>query len=156
MAYYDALIAAWNTGTVPGGVVGSPLTGQITAVKLSRINAWTVTATIPASYTITGAQIASCINWAEFNALTQARQTAVLQMCAIPGALSVGSSAAELALLFDGMIVAYFGGGSATVVNLSALAPSAQPWWQVSVASGGGGLIVPVQPSDLVQAGGLS
>ena len=73
MAYYDALVSAWNTGTVPTGVVGTALTSQTTAQKLININNWTVTSTIPASYTITGAQIASCIKWSEFAALTAAK-----------------------------------------------------------------------------------
>ena len=41
MAYYTALITAWNAGTVPGGVTGSALTGT-TAQKLAAVNAWTV------------------------------------------------------------------------------------------------------------------
>src|SRR5271166_6015376 len=110
MAYYTALIAAWNGATQPPtGVVGTAITGGMTtAQKIAAVNGWTVTATIPASYTITGAQLASCINWAEFAALTAAQQQNVMLMCAIGGALSVGSSAAEIALLVDGMIIAYF------------------------------------------------
>ena len=149
MAYYTALISAWNTGTVPTGVVGAALTGQSTAQKLININGWTVTATIPAAYTITGSQIASCINWAEFNALTAARQTAVLALCAIPS-LSVGSSAGEIALLADGMIIAYFPAAGPTITALSALAPGAQPWWQNNGYSG------PFSQADLTAAGGLT
>jgi len=126
MAYYTALIAGWNGNTPPSGVVGTALTGLTTAQKIAAINGWTVTATIPAQYTITGAQIAGCIKWSEFAALTATQQAQILAMCAIPGPLSVGSSAAEIALLFDGMIVAYFGSGSVTVANLSALATAAQ------------------------------
>lgn len=149
MAYYTALIAAWNTGTVPVGVVGSALTGQSTAQKIININAWTLTATIPPSYTITGAQISSCIKWSEFAALTAAQQSLVMQLCAIP-TLSVGSSAAEIALLADGMIIAFFPAGGATITALSALAPSAQPW---VTASGGGGLSSPVSINDTTAAG---
>jgi hypothetical protein len=76
-------------------------------------------------------------------------------MCAIPGPLSVGSSAAEIALLFDGMIVAYFGSGSVTVANLSALATAAQAWVTTSVANGGAGLSGQVSLAD-TQAAGLS
>ena len=156
-ANYTALIAAWNGATQPPtGTVGTAITGGMTtAQKIAAVNSWVVTSTIPASYTITGAQIASCINWTEFNALTAAKQTNVLQMCAIPGALSVGSSAAEIALLFDGMIIAYFPPGGATITTLSALAPAAQMWWAVSVANGGGGLSGLVSTTDAT-AGGLS
>lgn len=152
MAYYTALIAAWNTGTVPVGVVGTALTGQTTAQKIININAWTLTATIPAAYTITSAQIASCIKWSEFAALTAAQQTQVQALLAIQGPISVGSSAAELALYCDGLIVAVFGSGSATVANLSALAPAAQAWVTASV---GGGLNGLVSLAD-TQAAGLS
>jgi hypothetical protein len=151
MAYYSALIAAWNTGTVPVGVVGSALTGQSTAQKIININAWTLTSTIPAVYTITGAQISSCIKWSEFAALTAAQQSLVMQLCAIP-VLSVGSSAAEIALLADGMIIDFFPPGGPTITALSALAPSAQAW---VTALAGGGLNGPVSLAD-TQAAGLS
>jgi hypothetical protein len=149
MSYYTTLINAWNTGTVPTGVVGSALTGQSTAQKLININAWVVTATIPSSYTVTGAQIANCINWTEFAALTATQQSNVLALCNI-STHSVGSSAAEIALLGDGMIVAYFPSGGATITSLSALAPSAQPWWQVNGYTG------PFSQADLTAAGGLT
>ena len=150
MAYYDALIAAWNAGTVPSGCVGLALTGQTTAQKLIRANAWTVTATIPAAYTVTGAQVANCINWAEFAALTATQQSNVLALCRIAGNLSVGSSAAEIALLADGMFIAYFPPAGPTITALAALAPSALPWWQNN------GYASPISANDLVAAGGLS
>ena len=152
MAYYTALISAWNTGTVPGGVVGAALTGQSTAQKLININGWVVTATIPAAYTISGAQLASCIKWSEMAALTDAQRKDVLLMCQLPS-LSVGSSAGELALLADGMVIAYFPPGGPTITALSALAPGASPWWQTPVANGGGGLNSPVTQADLTPNG---
>ena len=155
MAYYTALISAWNTGTVPTGVVGSALTGQSTAQKLININGWTVTATIPAQYNISGSQLQNCINWPELAALTDAQRKDVLLLC-LGSNLSVGSSAGQLALIADGMVVAYFPPGGHTITSLSALAPGAQLWWQVSVANGGGGLNSPVTANDLVAAGGLS
>jgi len=44
MAYYDALIAAWNSATQPpAGVTGTAITGGMTtAQKLAAINTWTV------------------------------------------------------------------------------------------------------------------
>lgn len=44
MAYYDALIAAWNGATtIPAGVMGTAfVAGDTTAQKLAKINAWTV------------------------------------------------------------------------------------------------------------------
>lgn len=151
MAYYDAMKTAWLAGTVPVGVVGAALTGQTTAQKIININAWTLTATIPAVYTITGAQISSCIKWSEFAALTAAQQSLVMQLCSIPS-LSVGSNAAEIALLADGMIIAFFPAGGPTITALSALAPSAQAW---VTAIAGAGLNGPVSLAD-TQAAGLS
>jgi hypothetical protein len=154
VAYYDALRAGWNSATQPPtGVVGTGLTGGMsTAQKIAAINSWTLTSTIPAQYTITGAEIASCIKWSEFAALTAAQQTQVLALCAIPGPLSVGSNAAEIALLIDGMIIAYFPSGGATITALSALAPGAQNW---VTSQSGAGLSGPVSLAD-TQAAGLS
>lgn len=140
MAYYDQLITKWGT------------LGGTTASKLSQINALTVTGSVPTSFYVTGAQILNCINWTEFNALTQARQTNLLQLCAIPGPLLGGS--ANTAFVVDGMILAYFNVAGATVAALTALAQATvQPWWQATVAQGGGGLSSAVSQSDLTAAG---
>jgi len=120
MAYYDALITKWGT-----------LTPGTTAAKLAQLNAITVTGSVPTSFYTTGAAILNCIDWTEFNALTAARQTNVLQMCAIPGQLLGGSS--QTSHLVAGMIIAYFPGGGPTITALTALAQAAvQPWWQVN------------------------
>ena len=142
MAYYDALIAKWPT-----------LTPGTTAAKLVQINALTVSGSIPTTIYSTGADILNCIDWTEFNALTDAKQKNILALCAIPGALLGGSG--QLSHLVPGMIVAYFPPAGATITALSAMA-KALPWWQATVAQGGGGLQAPVAPSDLVQAGGLT
>jgi hypothetical protein len=157
MAYYTALINAWNGGTQPPtGVVGTALNGGMTtAQKIAAVNGWTVTVTIPASYTITANQIASCIKWSEYAALSASQQLDVRALLAIQGPISVGSSAGELALFADGMIVAYFPSGGATITNLSAFAPGALPFWQATVAQGGAGLNGPVSLSD-TQAAGLT
>jgi hypothetical protein len=150
MAYYTALINAWNTGTVPGGVTGSALTGQTTAVKLANINAWTVTGVVPTTLYATGAQIANCFNWTEFAALLPAQQTNLLALCSISGPLLGGS--ANTANIVDGMLLSYFSNhAGATITNLTALAQgTVQPWWQ---ANGYGG---PFNQNDLTAAGGLT
>lgn len=138
MAYYDALIAKWAT-----------LTPGTAAQKLVQLNAMTVTGSVPTSFFITGAQLLNCINWAEFNALTQARQTNLLQLCAIPGQLLGGSD--NTTFVVDGMILAYFSVGGATVAALTALAKGAVlPWWQSN------GYTSPISASDLAAAGGLA
>jgi hypothetical protein len=142
MAYYDALITKWAT-----------LTPGTTAAKLAQINAITVAGSIPTTIYSSGADILNCIDWTEFNALIDTRQRNLLAMLAIPGGLLGGSG--QLSHMVPGMIVAYFPPAGATITALTAMA-KALPWWQATVAQGGGGLISPVAPSDLVQAGGLS
>ena len=50
MAWYTALINAWNGATQPpAGVTGTALTGGMsTAQKLAAVNAWTVVGSVPA------------------------------------------------------------------------------------------------------------
>src|SRR5450755_3635706 len=95
MAYYTALTTQWPL-----------LTPGTTAAKLAQLNAMTVTGSIPTSFFVTGTQIANCITWSEFAALTAAQQTNVLALCRIPGSLIGGSG--NLTNLVDGMIIAYF------------------------------------------------
>ncbi|MFZ1109847.1 MAG: hypothetical protein WAN43_16050 [Rhodomicrobium sp.] len=108
MAYYTALITAWNGATQPpAGVTGTGLTGAMTtAQKLAAVNAWTITGAVPTSFYVTGAQIANCINWTEFAALTAAQQQNLLLLCIQDGQLLGGS--ANTAHLAAGMILAYF------------------------------------------------
>ena len=52
MAYYDALIAAWNSTTQPpSGVTGSPLlSSDTTQQKIDKVNQWIVAAPLPAIF----------------------------------------------------------------------------------------------------------
>jgi len=144
MAYYDALITKWAT-----------LSGT-TQSKMDQINALTVTGSVPTTFYTTGADLLNAINWAEFKALTDAQQKNLLGLCQVPGLILGGS--ATTTHLAAGMILEYFTNlGGPTIAGLTALAKAqVTPWWQASVASGGGGLVAPVQPSDLLQAGGLT
>lgn len=142
MAYYDALIAKWAT-LAPG----------TTAEKLAAINALTVTGpAIP--MIIKTHQIYNLIVASEFAALTAANQQLIRDI------LNMGEVDASPGTKVRAMVVARFPNGTATFTALAALAakydtPSI-PWWQGTVAQGGGGLTQPVYPSDLVAAGGLS
>ena len=141
---YSALITKWGT-----------LTPGTTAQKLAQINAITITGTVPTTMYCTGTQLANCINWAEFAALTAPQQANLLALCNNPGPLLGGS--ANTAHLTAGMVLAYFNVAGATVANLTALAQGVvTPWWQVPIAQSGGGLNSPVNNSDLANAGGLT
>ena len=143
MAYYTALINQW--ATIPSSIT-------ITSAKLSFVNGVTITGSVPTSFFVTGDQILNCINWSEFAALTATQQSNMLALCSVPGQLLGGST--NTAFVVDGMILALFPVAGPTVAALTALAKAkVQPWWQVSVANGGGGLSSPVNNNDLLAAG---
>lgn len=151
MAYYTALITAWNGATQPPtGVAGTALTGGMTtAQKIAAVNGWTITGTVPTTMTATGAQVLNCVVWSEFAALTASQQSNFLALCTNSGALLGGS--ANTTKILPGMIIAYFGGPSGTVANLSAMAAATvTPWWQ---ASTGGNLSGPISQADVTAAG---
>lgn len=149
MAYYTALINAWNAGTVPSGYTGTALSGT-TAQKLVQINGWTKTGTVPTSFFTTGAALLNCINWTEFNALTAAQQLNLLTLCAAPGSLLGGSG--QTSHITAGMFLAYFTNVSGpTIIALTALAQAAVTnWWADN------GYSSPFNTTDLVAAGGLT
>jgi len=79
MAYYDALIAAWNSATQPpSGVTGQGLlAGDTTAQKCAKINGWTMLATIPAGPIVPTWELYDAIVVTEYDALTAGNQTIV-------------------------------------------------------------------------------
>jgi hypothetical protein len=151
MAYYTALINAWNGATQPPtGVTGTGLTGGMTtAQKLAAVNAWTVVGAVPTTIYVTGVQVANCINWAELAALTDAQRKDVLLLCLQDGLLISGS--AQLTHLLPGMLLAYFSVSGPTITTLTALAAATpQPWWQYA------GYPSAFNANDLAAAGGLT
>lgn len=156
MAYYDVLIAAWNSSVQPPtGVTGTGLSSAMTtAQKLAAVNAWTITGAVPTNFTVAASDVFNCINFNEFNALTQAQQSNVLAMCHVSGQLLGGS--ANLSRMAPGMIVSYFPSSGPTIANLTALAKATtQTWCQANSYpySGNQGLL---NGGDLAAAGGLS
>ncbi len=122
MAYYDALIADWDAssaspGALPTGVAGTSLYGLATADKITAINGWTVTGTIPTTFFTSGASIWNCINLTEFQGLSATNQQLIAQMCCIPGGLLGGS--AETSFLTNGLIIANFNTGSTFTGSIS-------------------------------------
>lgn len=151
MTYYTNLITAWNgSPSPPAGVTGTGLTGLTTAQKLVAINGWTVTGSSPTTFYITGIEIANCINWAEFAALTAQQQSNLLALCNQAGGMIGGS--AQTGQIAAGMILTYFTNHvGPTVLALTALAQAiVQPWWQYA------GYTSPIGPADLTAAGGLT
>lgn len=77
MAYYDALVAAWNSATQPPpGVTGQALqAGDTTATKVGKVNGWSVAnqqkALVPPS------DVLNCILPADLNALTANQLTII-------------------------------------------------------------------------------
>lgn len=144
MTDYTALVSKWAT-----------LTPGTTAVKLAQLNTITITGQIPTSFFITGDQILNCINYAEFKVLAAVDQGNILAICRTPGQLLGGSG--NTSFIVDGIIIDKFPIAGPTVAALTALSKgTVTPWWQATVAQGGGGLTGPVSNADLVAAGNLT
>jgi hypothetical protein len=142
MAYYDALIAKWAT-----------LTPGTTAAKLAQINAITV-AGPTAALIVPTYRIFNVLDTTEFGALSAANQQRVRDI------LSMGTVDASTGTNARALLLSIFGAGTATRAALVALANSIEnttiPWWQATVAQGGGGLSSIVTAGDLAAAGNLS
>ena len=154
MAYYTALIAAWNGATQPPtGVAGTALTGLTTANKLIAVNGWTVAGEAQKAILIPST-ILNAILFADLAALTQ------LQVTQLTLLLAGSSVDASSGTSIRAGIQALFASKATTLANLAALvAPFDSPkilWWQATVAQGGAGLSSPVSANDLAAAGGLT
>lgn len=138
MAYYDALIAKW--ATAPAGT---------TASKLTWINAQTVNGpAIP--MIIPTHQIYNLIVRSEFDALAAAQSQSVRDI------IGMGTVDASPGTQIRSRVISIFPSGTATFTNLNNLAKNydtPQVPWATAPLPTGGGLVAPVQPSDLQQAG---
>lgn len=120
------------------------LTPGTTAQKLAQINAQVVTGAVPTVAYSTGAQIFNCVVFSEFNAITAAQQTQLMQLCAMPGPL-LGGSASPFIAPFFGALAAKMPG---TIAALTALSKAiVTPWWQAN------GYTAPFNDSDCAAAG---
>lgn len=136
MAYYDALIAKWPS-----------VSGADTATKLANLNAQTVTGVIPTTFQVTGSQIMNCLDFTEFNSLTAAKQTTILQLCGVSS--MIGGQNTFVGKLFANYYSAMLAGPTITAFVALAQA-TVQPWWQAN------GYSSPIGPGDLGAAGGLT
>lgn len=117
MAYYDALIAAWNSATQPpAGVTGAGLVaGDTTQQKINKINAWTVVgAAIP--MVIPTYRIYNVIDPTEYANLTPTKQDDVKSI------LGMGTVDVSSGTLCRTRMLSMFGAGTTTRTNLSNLA----------------------------------
>lgn len=117
MAYYDALTAAWNSGTQPpAAVTGTALTGGMTTQqKINAVNGWT-TAGAAVPMIVPTYRIYNLIVPSEFGALQAANQQLVRDI------LSMGTVDASPGTSVRTRMVAIFPNGTTTFANLAALA----------------------------------
>lgn len=116
MAYYDALIAAWNNATQPPpGVTGAPLTqGMTTAQKVATVNAWKV-AGPPVAMVVPTYKLYNCIVPAEWNALTDPQRQNVRDI------LMLGQADGSPGTTVRTVLTTIFPQGTQTRANLVAL-----------------------------------
>lgn len=138
MAYYDALIAKWAT-----------LTPGTTAQKLAQINALTVSN--PQKAMLAPSTILNACVAVDLEALTAA-QVALFALLLAGTSIDCSAGTAIRAVAQN-----LFAGKTQTLANLGALVSpfdnATLPWWQATVAQGGGGLSSPVSQGDLTAAG---
>ena len=115
MAYYDALIAAWNSTTQPPtGVTGTGLAPtDTTRQKITKINHWTVATPIKALLQPT--QLYNVMVLSEFEALPAASQTAIINL------LSIGQLDASPGTTVRARFVEIFPNTTQTFTNFSQL-----------------------------------
>lgn len=119
MAYYDAFVAQWVT-----------LTPGATTAKLAQINAQTVTGSVPATFSITGAQLFTLMVWSEFAALAADKQATIWNAMNLASAAPLtGGAGTTLGNLY----LSAFAVNSQTITNFAAFAKGiVQPWWQAN------------------------
>jgi hypothetical protein len=117
MAYYDALIAAWNSATQPPpGVTGAGLVaGDSTQKKLDKVNAWTTTgAAIP--MIVETYKVYNVMDTNEFTALAANQQQNMRDI------LAMGQVDLSPNLPARTRMLSLFGAGSATRAAMAAMA----------------------------------
>jgi hypothetical protein len=117
MAYYDPLIAVWNTTALPAGVTGAPLAASMTKQqKLDTINGWMVdqSQNKPAVI-LSPSQILNAIVFADLAGLTQ------LQLLQLQLLLSGNSVDVSAGTTIRQGLQQLFAGKAQTIANFQAL-----------------------------------
>jgi hypothetical protein len=180
MAYYDALVTAWNNATQPPpGITGTGLTGGMTtAQKLAAVNGWTVAGpnrdvlvTSVVSYLslrglLTGIedwllQVAPPPNVPANLVMARVAPKELLRVFNMPQITTFQMSDAVVYAQIKALLDALAANPPALLsaqneADLLALASAAIPWWQATITQGGAGLNSPVSMNDLAAAGGLA
>ena len=146
MTYYDALVAKWAT-LAPG----------TTAQKLSVINALTVPgANMPVP-------VLQVMTYLRTNNLWMAIKAATAASAGAAAAVDYNSDQRVQTLdvslpIVRGMLADLVTHGLLSQAQsdaIIAMGTPSLPWWQATVAQGGGGYSSPISLSDLAAAGGL-
>lgn len=147
MAYYDALIAAWNSVTQPpiGVVSGTAITGGMTTQqKINAVNSWLIVGVTQPMVVSPAVILNACV--ASDLAALSVTQLQLLQLL-----LSGTSVDASNGTTLRAAIIAIFT-GKPSLTSLAALAALYDtphvPWWQFA-----GGLSTPVGVNDAIGAG---
>lgn len=154
MAYYDALIAKWATLT---GTTDEKL-AAVNALTLPGPNADVPVAAVEGYLSLAGVPTAM-EDWIAANPAPSVPRTAcneLLRTIASPHVETFAMSQPATYAALQGMLQALEAVSlltSGQVADLLAMAATTVPWWQASVAAGGGGLSGPVSETDLEPAG---
>lgn len=91
---------SWTTAQLQAAITALNAPGDTDAQIAALLNAQTSTGSVPTETFFTGNEMFNCIVWSEFEAITAAQQTLLLQVCAIPGNLLGGSASPFIAPFF--------------------------------------------------------
>lgn len=138
MAYYDALIAAWNGAQQPpAGVTGTALTaGMTTAQKLAAVNAWTVGGA-PTPMVVPTYVIFNLIDDAEWAAVGTSPNGSAKQQV-VRDILSMGTVDASPGTNIRARLQAIFTNALAPLTRAALVAEAAKydasptPWWKAN------------------------
>ena len=140
---YAALVAEWTTLT-GSATVTTLAAAQTIPANLATLAAITVTGSIPTLIEVPASAIFNCLVYSEFEAITAAQQTLLMQVLAIQGNLMGGSASPFIAPMFGALAAKM----PNTITALTALAQALPaPWWSAN------GYTAPTNVNDLIAAG---
>ena len=140
---YALLVTEWTTLT-GSATITTPVQAAATPGFLEQLANTTVTGNIPTLISVPASAIFNCLVYSEFEALTAAQQTLLMQVLAISGNLQGGSASQFIAPMFGALASKM----PNTITALTALAQALPaPWWSAN------GFLAPTNINDLIAAG---